>query len=397
MKNYKFKIYKRYKDEIWGKLVLSPTFSYNKRAVLLNYKSKIISGNFRLVSKYNYYHKGFLKKLKSFIFLFKMVRKKSRLLNFQLRQIIFFVKPKHKKKKFLFKHYRSRYKRRFNKKFGLFNAFSKSIYKYSLKSSFKKNTSGILLINSIALKGLRKNRFILLKSTTLSIQNLYVENFFFAKTGRGGLIFRKGSSFLVKNNLKFLLKKKLNLRTSKSFFYAIHVSSPKKKQKKWSLYGLRSIYYRKISLFFGFTKVSSFLKLWSNFLGWKNQSELGSLALLEGRLESFLTRTNLFSSIYFVKKFIEFGNVFVNNRTITLPQFTLSSGEIVSFNKKYFKLLYCTLKRRLKNKNVLLNVPPFIEMDYKLLVGMLIRSPSSLNLTKPVSFDLYTKYLTFYR
>jgi hypothetical protein len=36
-------------------------------------------------------------------------------------------------------------------------------------------------------------------------------------------------------------------------------------------------------------------------------------------------------------------------------------------------------------------------MDYKLLVAMLIRSPEISDMTRPVSFNLYTKFLSFNR
>jgi ribosomal protein S4 len=119
--------------------------------------------------------------------------------------------------------------------------------------------------------------------------------------------------------------------------------------------------------------------------------------MLEGRLETILLRLNFFPSIYFIKRFIASGNVFVNNKLITYPAYFLEYNEIVSIDKRYFKLVYYFLKSKLKSKKVFLNVPSFIEADYKLLVAMLIRSPKISDLTRPVSFNLYTKFLSFNR
>ena len=116
--------------------------------------------------------------------------------------------------------------------------------------------------------------------------------------------------------------------------------------------------------------------------------------MLEGRLDNFLMRLNLFPSIYFIKKFIEYGNVLVNNKVINYSAYNLNFNEIVSFNKKYYKKLYFFIKSQLKQKKVIINLPSFIEADYKLLVAMLIRNPEELSLTKPVSFNLYTKFLS---
>jgi ribosomal protein S4 len=207
----------------------------------------------------------------------------------------------------------------------------------------------------------------------------------------------KAVSFLRANNLQFVIKKKLNLKRQKTFFYSIHIAAPRKKNKKWSLFGLKNIYYKKISLFFGFKKIVDFLKVYdiSNKVFGSNSYSI--FLMLEGRLENFLLRLNIFPSIYFVKKFIQHGNVFVNNRTVNYCSFSLNFNEIVSLNKKYHKYFYFLLKSRLRSKKVLLNYPYFMEVDYKLFTAMLIRNPSVESLTSPVSFDIYTKFLTVNR
>jgi ribosomal protein S4 len=114
-------------------------------------------------------------------------------------------------------------------------------------------------------------------------------------------------------------------------------------------------------------------------------------------LENLLLRLNFFPSIYFIKRFITSGNVFVNNKVITYSSYFLNYNEIISIEKKYFKLVYYFLKSKMRSKRVFLNTPSFIEVDYKLMVAMMIRSPEIIDLTRPVSFDLYTKFPSFNR
>lgn len=194
-----------------------------------------------------------------------------------------------------------------------------------------------------------------------------------------------------------MVKKRLNLRKQKIFFYSIHIAAPKKKVKKWSLFGLKNIYYKKISLFFGFKSISGFLKLYNKYSKSWGVNEFVAMSLLESRLETFLLRLNLFPSVYFVKNFILHKNVFVDNRIISYSSHILKLNEIVSFNKKYHKRLYAHIKQALKSRKVFINFPPFIEADYKLLVAMLIRRPDLNSLTKPMSFELYTKFPTIHR
>jgi ribosomal protein S4 len=145
--------------------------------------------------------------------------------------------------------------------------------------------------------------------------------------------------------------------------------------------------------------------------------------MLEGRLETFLLRVNFLPTIYFIKRFILYGNVFVNNKIEKHSHYQLRFNEIVTVDRKYFNFVYYFLKSSLKPepcglalqkklkffkrsipvkkqsklilqpKRILLNYPDFMEVDYKLLVAMLIRNPHYSSLTLPVSFNLYTKPL----
>lgn len=364
-KFYKQKLYKKYKDEIWGHLVTSKNFSYNKKVVLLAYRDKLVKGRLRIKTKYRYHKRGFLKRLNYSLFEFKNYRKRLRVLNFN-------------------------WKKSTNSAI-IINRRTKRFLKGSL--FFKKKLIALLKIN-IQLIGnfIKKDH----KSKSVSIfSNSFKPLIFPQLDSKKAYVMRRTLGFLKKNNLKFRVKKRLNLRRQKVFFYSIHVAAPRKKTKKWSLFGLKNIYYKKISLFFGFKKRKSFFKLYEQISGIWGRNEFQLFLSLEGRLENILLRLNFFPSIYFIKRFISSGNVFVNNKVINYPSYFLSYNEIISIEKSYLKLIYSLLKSRLLAKKVLLNSPSFVEVDYKLMVAMLVRNPTPADLTLPVSFNLYTRFLSF--
>lgn len=369
-KFYKQRLYKKYNDEIWGNLVASKKFSYNKRSTLLYYKSVTLRSRLKIKTKFNYFRRGFLKHLNQSLLQFKTFRKKLKLIGFNKK-----------------------------KRFPLNTSSNSSNSFFSIKKRrtfFKKNK--IFFVLKFNLSVIRGLKFVY-KATNGSILSLrHRKNFLFKRVfPEKKLIAFKTTNFLRANNLKFIIKKKLNLRREKTFFYSVHIAAPRKKTKKWSLFALKNIYYKKISLFFGFKKIASFLKLYEQVkASWgKNESIL--FLFLECRLENFLFRLNFFPSIYFIKRFVLSGNIFVNNKNINYSSYLLNYNEIVSINKKYLKFVYYTLKRGMKKKKIFLNNPGFIEVDYKLLVAMLIRAPDYLSLTRPVSFDLYTKFPSFNR
>lgn len=369
-KFYKQRLYKKYNDEIWGSLVASKKFSYNKRSILLYYKNVTLRSRLKIKTKFNYFRRGFLKHLNQSLLQLKTFKKKLRLISFNQKRWFSLNTSSNSSRSFF-----SRKKRRV---------------------FFKKNKAFFALKFNLSI--IQDSRFWDKKTSGSPLSVRHHKNFLFKRVfPEKKLIAFKSVRFLRANNLKFIIKKKLNLRREKTFFYSVHIAAPRKKTKKWSLFALKNIYYKKISLFFGFKKIAGFLKLYEQVkASWgKNESVL--FLFLECRLENFLFRLNFFPSIYFIKRFILSNNVFVNNKSINYSSYLLNYNEIVSVNKKYLKFVYYTLKRGMKRRKFFLNSPSFIEVDYKLLVAMLIRAPDYLSLTRPVSFDLYTRFPSFNR
>lgn len=368
-KFYKHKLYKKYQDELWGQIISKKSFSYNKRLILLNYRDMVLKNRLRIKTKFKYFRRGFLKNLNYTLFLFKFFRKNIRIFSFNKK-----------------------------KNFSVPLSSGGVIFRRRRVVLFKSSKiAGLLKFNLLYTSPSFLNRFYTKVYNVYTYSNIYnrVKLFQFPTIFiNKRLTFYKSKVFLRTNNLQFVIKKKLNLRKQKVFFYSVHVAAPKKKTKKWSLFALKNIYYKKISLFFGFRKVADFFKIYSSARRLSKANLFAVFLMLEGRLDNFLMRLNLFPSIYFIKKFIEHGNVFVNNKVINYSAYNLNFNEIVSFNKRYYKKLYFFIKSQLKRRKVIINLPPFIEADYKLLVAMLIRNPNELSLTKPVSFNLYTKFLS---
>lgn len=377
---YKQKIYKKYKDEIWGKII-SKRFSYNRKAVLLNYRDSLLRNRLRIKTKFKYFRRGFLKHLSYTKFMFRSFRRRIRLFNFWKKLSFYGVSSRTRPSE---NRVRRKIRRRFRWIRRLFFKSSKAVK--------------LLHLNIFFLKIVFKPSDV---GSSIKHPTLYLKKFtapiFFPVHSNKARIFYKTQAFLKKNNAQFMIKKRLNLRKQKIFFYSIHIAAPKKKVKKWSLFGLKNIYYKKISLFFGFKSASGFLRFYNKYSKSWGVDDFVALSLLESRLETFLLRLNLFPSTYFIKNFILHKNVFVDNRVISYSSHILKLNEIVSFNRKYHKRLYAYIKHALKSKRVFINCPSFIEADYKLLVAMLIRRPDLNSLTKPMSFELYTKFPSFHR
>lgn len=386
VKHNKFLVYKKYNDEIWGLLVRNKKYSYTKKRVLLNYKEYIRKLKSRIKVKYKrfriflfnyfsfFYYKVFCKR----IFLFRFLQK---YFNY----------------KFLSEKY--------NKSLCLLFKESFVINEFVVKRTFQSSKnlvaySSFRLFKSIARNVIDflQNDIILCDVIKPSLNVVFNSNLVFkCLSYQLPLIVSFYKNVFVFGRFRYLVRKRLQLQRRKEFFYCVHIAAPKKKKSKPSLFGLKNIYYKKLSLFFGFFNVDRLFKLYDRVQKLRFDSERSFFMLLESRLEIFLLRTNIFPSLYFIKRFILNGNVFVNENKISFSSYMLKPSNIIMLNKKFFKFFYFNLKYFLLRKFLFLNYPKYMEFDYKLFCGMLVRKPSYVELTRPFSFDLYTSFLTFHK
>jgi len=232
-KFYKHRLYKKYQDELWGHIISKKSFSYNKRSILLNYRDVILRNRLRIKTKFKYFRRGFLKNLNYTLLLFKFFRKSIRVFFFKRREA--FSVP------ISLGGVRFRNKRRVFFRSSKILSLLKFNIVYTGFSGLNKTCTNVYRICTYL------NIYKQSKSFHLPI----------IATNKK-LAFYNSKIFLRTNNLQFVIKKKLNLRKQKVFFYSVHIAAPKKKTKKWSLFALKNIYYKKVSLFFGFRKVADF-------------------------------------------------------------------------------------------------------------------------------------------
>lgn len=272
-----------------------------------------------------------------------------------------------------------------------FAAFGVGINSFTRKFLFNKNFNVKPVVNFGVIHKYLNNR--MLKQIHLEDRLTYLlcnQQYVFALLAKN----------LLYLNMTYRHKRRFKVKRIKEFFFLIHIPSPQKKKDKQKVrrsFYLKHSYYRKVSRFLGFVNPFDYVKYYENVLMTFGNNTGRVLLSVEAKLDVLLFRFNFFPSIYFVQRLISSGNVYVNNRTMLLPHYVIMPGEIVSFNRKYFKYAYFSIKNSLKNGSKLVNNSSFMEVDYKLLVAMVIRYPSYKDLTLPMSFDLSTNFPSFFQ
>lgn len=99
------------------------------------------------------------------------------------------------------------------------------------------------------------------------------------------------------------------------------------------------------------------------------------LSLLEFRLSSIVYRLNLAGSIEEAGKFVRRGWITIDGEVVKNPKITVSVGSIVSVIRAKLKYFQRRLSIRLRRRDIIVNTPRYLEVDYNSISCIIIKIP----------------------
>jgi hypothetical protein len=247
-----------------------------------------------------------------------------------------------------------------------FFIYLKKLFTYKIKTA-KRFTRKFKDIRSFFLKVVYKHEFyvrshrnnLLLKEKNrrLILLNYYVL-FGRQSIGKSMYLFRRAS------RVKFFRD---------DLIIGINYANTNKKlvPKRRKLFERQKLYLKQLILFYNQMNLKKLRKL--GYLASKTQ--LGTINtffyLLECRIDNILLRFNL-GSRFFVRNFIQAGNVLLNNKLIYSINHLVKEFCYVSFIESKKKFIYKTLVRRLKFRFFFTQPPYYFEINYKILTFLII-------------------------
>lgn len=116
------------------------------------------------------------------------------------------------------------------------------------------------------------------------------------------------------------------------------------------------------------------------------------LVLLERRLDNILYRLGIASSRRQGRQFIEHGHVTVNGKKVSIPSYTVSTGDVVGFKESFFQNAHMQQALSVARSR---GVPAWLELDAEKPLGKVVALPSRQDLTMPIQenliVELYSK------
>jgi len=112
-------------------------------------------------------------------------------------------------------------------------------------------------------------------------------------------------------------------------------------------------------------------------------------------LDVILYRANFFKSIFEARQYINHKKIYVNGLLITKPGFLIFINDIITVS--HFKNFYENLNSTLATRNLFINYPAYMEVNYKLGSIILVKIPEAAEVPFPFFMSLSTLVHNFFR
>jgi len=144
-----------------------------------------------------------------------------------------------------------------------------------------------------------------------------------------------------------------------------------------SEYGTRLQAKQKIKSYYCNITEKQFKNIYKKSLKYPGKSYENLLILLERRLDTVIYRMNFAPTFYSSRQLISHGHVLVNNKKVDVHSYTVRNGDLIQIKPSSISSIYSNLKLNTLNSNLgfLKPVPSHIEVNYKLLAGILVNTP----------------------
>jgi len=167
------------------------------------------------------------------------------------------------------------------------------------------------------------------------------------------------------------------------FAYDLSVKEEEFRKKKRRFRSKNYFLLYKLRTFYGNLRQRTLMRRGAG--GKRNQNIWAGITplLLEGRLDILLYRTGLVKSIFFARQFIRHQGVLINGRLTCTPNRQIQVGDVVSLSRTHYQPLFRFLLNRLKDRRVLMSLPPYLYMNYRIGAFTLVRPPQGGEIAFP--------------
>ena len=161
----------------------------------------------------------------------------------------------------------------------------------------------------------------------------------------------------------------------------LHIGRKRHIFKKKNVFIHRDVQMKKVSLFYGYTNMAKFKKMFM-YNHYSSQFRKKAALNLEGKISTIIYRLNLMDNISNINKLVKRGKIKLNNSLCYNPHHVLKKGDNLNIHPSIYRFIINIFKKRLKNRQIWGAIPEYIEVNYRILYFSLIDYPTTFDLIK---------------
>nr|YP_010165744.1 ribosomal protein S4 [Imasa heleensis]QRR29757.1 ribosomal protein S4 [Imasa heleensis] len=115
------------------------------------------------------------------------------------------------------------------------------------------------------------------------------------------------------------------------------------------------------------------------------------LNTLELRLDTLIYRMNWSTSLAESRHLISYGHILVNGFKLNRPNYLLTIGDTIEVRKESIKNIKRHISNKIKEGELKINCPNYIEVDYDILKSILLYSPDNYEIPYPSIMNMQQK------
>jgi small subunit ribosomal protein S4 len=213
----------------------------------------------------------------------------------------------------------------------------------------------------------------------LNDKNLKGESLDFKKVKINRLLYQRKKIYL-ENKKFYRIKDPFN---KFKFYYRTDIVSHVKKKRKLSSFGLRLKLRQKLRNFANQMSVRQ-LRSYVKKVSKKNALFKTFLFLIESRIDFIIRRLNVVFTGAEGRQLINHGHVLINGTRAVFSNQQLSFFDFISFDNK--NLFFNQIKKFFLLRKIFINVPIFLEVNYRILTATIVFFPKLSEVPYPSKF-----------
>ena len=154
-------------------------------------------------------------------------------------------------------------------------------------------------------------------------------------------------------------------------------------QKKLSDFGIQLKAKQKLKGYYGNVSERQLRRYYAEAVRRRGDTSENLIGILETRLDAIVYRMKFVPTVFAARQFVNHGHIKVNGKKVNIPSYLVKEGDEIEVNGKS-KDMNLVLEAVASTER---DIPDYMEVDHKKMVGKFTRVPKLADVPYPVSME----------